>query len=123
MAEFEGKSVVVTGGAKGIGRGVCEAFAVRGGAVLCLDVDEEAGEDLARRFERIVFRRADVSGMSPEEEARAWDAMARAHPLGRIGHPADIAKLVLFLASDGASFMTGDDIDCDGGLMAQGAWA
>ena len=89
MAEFEGKSVVVTGGAKGIGRGVCEAFAVRGGAVLCLDVDDEAGEDLARRFERIVFRRADVSGMSPEEEARAWDAMARAHPLGRIGHPAD----------------------------------
>ena len=44
-------------------------------------------------------------------------------PLSECHCPADIAKLVLFLASDGASFMTGDDIDCDGGLMAQGAWA
>ena len=256
---FVGRRVVVTGGAKGIGRGLCEAFAAQEAAVLCLDIDEEAGTDLSRRFERIAFFRADVSrgaeceaarrqavsslggidvlcnnagiqppqsyvpahelpealwdriiavnlkscflmtkhcvpelkrrgggvivnvasvqgrqsmkgvaayaaskggilaltrqlaleyaednirvlavnpgtidtpmtrgelaGMTPERADRAWETMARAHPLGRIGRPADIASLVLFLASDEASFMTGAGIDCDGGLMAQGAWA
>lgn len=45
------------------------------------------------------------------------------HPLGRIGTGADIANLVVFLASDKASFMTGEYICIDGGLMALGAWA
>ena len=40
--EHQGKSVIVTGGAKGIGRGICEAFAADGAKVLCLDVDESA---------------------------------------------------------------------------------
>ena len=259
MTGRSGKRVVVTGGAKGIGRGICEAFAAQGAAVLCLDIDERAGEDLARGFERIVFFRADVSrdaeceaakreavsalggidvlcnnagiqplqsyvpahelpealwdrimavnlkscflmtkhcvpelrrrgggvivniasvqgrqsmkgvaayaaskggilaltrqlameyaadnirvlavnpgtidtpmtrgeraGMDPEQVERAWEAMARTHPIGRVGLPSDIASLVLFLASDEASFMTGAGIDCDGGMMAQGAWA
>lgn len=47
----------------------------------------------------------------------------RTHPIGRIGQPSDIASVVLFLASDGASFMTGEYICVDGGLMAKGAWA
>ena len=64
-----------------------------------------------------------LAGMSEEQAAGAREAMAGAHPLGRIGRPDDIANLVLFLASDGASFMTGGGIDCDGGLMAKGAWA
>ena len=259
MTDLAGKRVVVTGGAKGIGRGICEAFAAHRAEVLCLDVDEGAGDDLARRSGRISFLRIDVSvsaeceaarreavrllggidvlcnnaGIQPKESyapahevpeevwdrilavnltgcflmakhcvpelrrsgagvivniasvqgrqsmkgvaayaaskggilaltrqlaleyaadnirvlavnpgtvdtsmtrsefaemdaeqaARAWAAMARAHPLGRIGLPADIASLVLFLASEGAAFMTGASIDCDGGLMAQGAWA
>jgi 3-oxoacyl-[acyl-carrier protein] reductase len=45
------------------------------------------------------------------------------HPVGRVGQPGDIASVVLFLASDGASFMTGEYICVDGGLMAKGAWA
>ena len=47
----------------------------------------------------------------------------RTHPVGRVGQPSDIASVVLFLASDGASFMTGEYICVDGGLMAKGAWA
>ncbi len=37
-------------------------------------------------------------------------------PLGRIGEPADVAKLALFLASDDASFITGQAIFVDGGM-------
>ena len=48
---------------------------------------------------------------------------ARAHPLGRIGQTEDIANMVLFLASDKASFITGSYFNVDGGLMAMGAWA
>ncbi|MCZ6632447.1 MAG: SDR family oxidoreductase [bacterium] len=45
------------------------------------------------------------------------------HPLKRLGSPDDIAQVVLFLASDRASFMTGEYVCVDGGLMAKGAWA
>lgn len=48
---------------------------------------------------------------------------AKAHPIGRIGKPEEIASVVLFLASEGASFMTGEFVNVDGGLMAKGAWA
>jgi NAD(P)-dependent dehydrogenase (short-subunit alcohol dehydrogenase family) len=47
----------------------------------------------------------------------------KAHPLGRIGTGLDIANAVLFLASDKASFMTGEYVCVDGGFMALGAWA
>ncbi len=48
---------------------------------------------------------------------------AGAHPLGRIGRPEEIAAVVLFLSSEAASFMTGEYVNVDGGLMAKGAWA
>jgi NAD(P)-dependent dehydrogenase (short-subunit alcohol dehydrogenase family) len=39
-------------------------------------------------------------------------------PLGRIGEPEDIAEAVLFLVSDGASFVTGAELTVDGGQTA-----
>ena len=45
------------------------------------------------------------------------------HPIGRIGTGQDIANLVMFLASERASFMTGTHVVIDGGYMALGAWA
>ncbi|MBA25606.1 MAG: short-chain dehydrogenase [Chloroflexi bacterium] len=45
------------------------------------------------------------------------------HPIGRLGAPEDIAKVVAFLASDKASFMTGTFVNVDGGIMAKGSWA
>ena len=47
----------------------------------------------------------------------------KSHPLGRIGRPEEVANVVLFLASDRASFMTGEHVCVDGGMMAMGAWA
>ena len=48
--------------------------------------------------------------------AEEMAAMAADTPLGRIGTPEDIAELCAFLASDRASFITGQIIGCDGGF-------
>lgn len=44
---FTGKSVIVTGGSKGIGAGCARVFAAEGGTVAILDVDQPAGQALA----------------------------------------------------------------------------
>ncbi|HEX5426174.1 MAG TPA: glucose 1-dehydrogenase [Candidatus Acidoferrales bacterium] len=46
-------------------------------------------------------------------------ALKREIPLGRVGKPQDVAKLVCFLASDDASYITGTTVVIDGGLMHQ----
>ncbi|MCP4793735.1 MAG: SDR family NAD(P)-dependent oxidoreductase [Acidimicrobiales bacterium] len=43
-------------------------------------------------------------------------------PLGRWGQPIDYAKVMLFLASELSSFMTGNTLMVDGGTMAAGGW-
>lgn len=259
--DFSDKSVIVTGGAKGIGRGICLGFAAAGAYVLCADVDDAAGNELQGMptdgTGEVRFQHADVSqggdclalveaatdswggvdvvcnnvGIQPtksylpahELSEEAWDRIinvnlksaflmtracipgmiargggviintasvqglqsakgvsayaaskggilsltrqlaleyaehnirvlavnpgtidtplvdealavaggdeqaARAgmdatHPLGRIGQPDEVAKVVMFLASDGASFMTGESVCVDGGIMARGSW-
>ncbi len=49
---------------------------------------------------------------------QAFARFGAAHPLGRIGEPAEVAELVAFLASDKAAFCTGSDYKIDGGLTA-----
>jgi len=49
--------------------------------------------------------------------------LANRHPLGRIGKPGEVANVVLFFASDAASFVTATDIAVDGGLGGLGAFA
>lgn len=259
MTDFKGKTVIVTGGGKGIGRAICLAFAKVGANVLCADVDDPAGREVveaaAGASGQIVYQHADVAtavackglvdqsvnlwggvdvlinnvGIQPlnsylpahELPEEMWDRIinvnlksgflmtkyaapvmaergggviintasvqglqsaqnipayaaskggmlsltrqlaldyaadnirvlavnpgtietplaaagtgndyaklrqegAKAHPLGRIGKPEEVASVVLFLAGDGASFMTGEFVNVDGGLMAKGAWA
>jgi NAD(P)-dependent dehydrogenase (short-subunit alcohol dehydrogenase family) len=258
MADFGGKVVIVTGGAKGIGRAISLAFAREGASVLCADVDDQAGQaierDSADLAGAIVYQKADVAraedchalvdtcvarwggvdvvvnnaGIQPassylpahELPEDAWDRIlgvnlkstflttkysvpqmksrgggaivniasvqglqsakgvsayaaskggllnltrqlaleyaadgirvnavnpgtietdlaiagsgglealregaSRTHPLGRAGKPEEIADAVLFLASGKASFITGEYLCVDGGLMAKGAWS
>jgi len=49
--------------------------------------------------------------------------LRNAYPMKRFGRPEELAQVVAFLAGRGASFMTGECIIVDGGIMAQGGWA
>jgi len=49
------------------------------------------------------------------EAQRLWEAK---HPLGRIATPAEVAHVILFLASDDAKFVTGAALAVDGGITA-----
>src|SRR5262245_10044882 len=51
----------------------------------------------------------------PESVVKACEEM---HPAGRIARPEEIAEVIAFLLSDAASFVTGTEIDVDGGLLA-----
>lgn len=51
------------------------------------------------------------------EEAKA--GFAAMHPMGRVGQADEIARVVTFLCSDAASFITGQSIAVDGGFTAQ----
>lgn len=46
-------------------------------------------------------------------------ADATQQPVGRVGHPMDIAHMALFLCSDKAGFITGENICIDGGMTRQ----
>ncbi len=47
------------------------------------------------------------------------DENASQHPSGRVGNPDDIANMILFLCSDKAGFITGENICIDGGMTRQ----
>ncbi len=48
------------------------------------------------------------------EKLRGWS------PLGRIGEPEDMARLVAFIVSEDNAFMTGSNVTSDGGLLLAG---
>ena len=50
----------------------------------------------------------------------AWERMGQMHPIGRVGEPEEVARGVMFLASDEASFVTGVALPVDGGVDAGG---
>lgn len=57
----------------------------------------------------------DTSGLGPDDRVLRGENV----PLGRIGEPFDMTGAAIFLASDDASYITGDVIKVDGGMLAQ----
>jgi NAD(P)-dependent dehydrogenase (short-subunit alcohol dehydrogenase family) len=49
----------------------------------------------------------------------ARQAIEGMHPLGRMGTPEEVAAAILFLASEEASFITGQSLAVDGGWLAR----
>jgi 3-oxoacyl-[acyl-carrier protein] reductase len=60
------------------------------------------------------FTATDIISSMPDS---ILDGMKKRTPLGRMGQPRDIANAYLFLASDEASFISGDILRVDGGLV------
>jgi NAD(P)-dependent dehydrogenase (short-subunit alcohol dehydrogenase family) len=73
MAKLSGKTCVITGAARGIGRAIAEAFLMEGGTVVVTDKDEEAGRAFAAEAS-CRFLRLDVA---KEED---WEALAAVVP-------------------------------------------
>jgi NAD(P)-dependent dehydrogenase (short-subunit alcohol dehydrogenase family) len=106
------------------------AYAASKGAVLSLT--RNLSLDYAEENIRVVaicpgsvdtpMLRATAALASPDDSEGALTDWGRKHPLGRIGRPEEIAEVVVFLASDKASFVTGEYVCVDGGLMAKGQW-
>ena len=106
------------------------AYAASKGAVLSLT--RNLALDYAADHIRVVaicpgsvdtpMLRATAALASPENLEGTLSEWGKKHPLGRIARPEEIAEVVVFLASDKASFMTGEYVCVDGGLMAKGQW-
>ena len=106
------------------------AYAASKGAVLSLT--RNLALDYAEANIRVVaicpgsvdtpMLRATAALTSADDPGGTLLEWGRRHALGRIARPEEIAEVVVFLASDKASFVTGEYVCVDGGLMAQGQW-
>ena len=53
----------------------------------------------------------------PGKEKEMYETLAKTQPIGRMGTPEEVAQLILYLCSDEASFITGNDYLIDGGFL------
>lgn len=58
-----------------------------------------------------------ISKNYPGKEAEMFDKLSKSQPIGRMGHVDEIAALALYLCSDEAAFITGNDYPIDGGFI------
>jgi NAD(P)-dependent dehydrogenase (short-subunit alcohol dehydrogenase family) len=54
-----------------------------------------------------------------EEDEETNQMLVSMHPIGRLGEPEEVAELIVWLASDKASFVTGSYYPVDGGYLAR----
>jgi NAD(P)-dependent dehydrogenase (short-subunit alcohol dehydrogenase family) len=121
----EGGSIVVTGsiGAHGPLEGNGTYAAAKAGLAMAMKVF--AKELLPRKIRLNLVSPGPIDtpllhrnpGMGPEDVARLKEMMISHIPMHRMGESDEVAKAVLFLASDDASFITGADLLVDGGLI------
>ena len=72
------------------------------------------GPTLTNRMKELFKTQMRETGKSEQEVTNFW---LENIPLGRLGHPEDLANLVVFLASEKASYITGTVIQVDGGFV------
>ncbi|KSV81852.1 3-oxoacyl-ACP reductase [Sinorhizobium sp. Sb3] len=117
IAQNAGRIVNLVGDSSRIGEAnLALAAAARGGTIAL-------GKSLAREFGRnnitvntVSLGLIETSHSDPEFLAKNLDKIVKAYPLRRIGKPNDVAPMVTFLASEAASWVTGQVISVNGGF-------
>ena len=130
MRKRGGGAIINTASVQGLqSQNLVPAYAASKGGILSLT--RQMSLDYAAENIRVLAVNPgaiDTKMLRTSAEAAEGDADAliaswgKGHPLGRIGTGQDIANVVVFLASERASFMTGSYVNVDGGYMAVGAW-
>jgi NAD(P)-dependent dehydrogenase (short-subunit alcohol dehydrogenase family) len=82
-----------------------------------------AGRRVRRPLSGIFGKGAGLDPARADQDAEQLEPVFRARleayqPIGRAGAPADVAAAALWLASDASSFVTGQDLAADGGILA-----
>lgn len=121
MLKQETGGVIVNSGSihSQVGKGSVTAYAAAKGGVKLLT--QTLGIDYAKKGIRVNAvgpGYIDTPLLKDADEA-AKQNLVDLHPMGRLGTAEEVAKAVLFLASDDASFVTGSTLMVDGGYTAQ----
>jgi NAD(P)-dependent dehydrogenase (short-subunit alcohol dehydrogenase family) len=100
----------------------CEYISAKHGVV---GLTRAAGAEYASRGIRVnailpgIIRTPMIARLSEDARFSAmFDKLKDRHPIGRFGEPAEIGEAVKWLLSDGASFMNGAAMACDGGYLS-----
>ncbi|MER3460529.1 MAG: 3-hydroxyacyl-CoA dehydrogenase [candidate division GAL15 bacterium] len=96
---IEGKSVLMTGGASGLGAATAKRLAALGARVVIADLNEAAGQALAREVEGAVFVKTDVTNEGSVQNA--VDSATRPGPLGVLVNCAGIGVAAKLLSHEG----------------------
>lgn len=121
MREHGGGRIVNTASILGVSgtmlEGLAAYTAAKGGVV---QLTRQLAGELAREDVRVnaIAPGFIETAMTAEGLAEMSDAMTRQIPLGRIGQPADLKGIALYLASEASPYTTGEIVLVDGGLNA-----
>lgn len=114
-----GASIINTASIAGIkGQKLIAAYSASKSGIIALT--KTASTEFGRqniRVNAVAPGIVDTSMVEDWKKTKKWPAMSTANALRRIGRPEEIANAVLFLASDEASFITGEALVVDGGTL------